>query len=73
MHKPPIARESEVDYMMAYTVTFMSKKGKVKGKVGCNTSQTVNYLVENWINNPDTKGICIVVNNEFATEEVYTK
>ena len=32
MHKPPITKESEVDNMMTYTVTFMNKKGKVKTK-----------------------------------------
>ena len=57
---------------MKYTVMFLSKKGKVKGKVGCNTAPTVNHLVNIW-RDENKKGICIVRDNEFHTENVYEK
>lgn len=57
---------------MKYTVIFLSKKGKVKGKVGCNTATTANYLVNTW-RDDKKKGICIVRDNEYHTENVYEK
>ena len=58
---------------MKYTITFISKKGKVKRKIGCNTEKTVNYIIENWKNNPETKGMCLLINNENKEEEIYKK
>lgn len=57
---------------MRYTIMFLSKKGKVKGKVGCNTETTVNYLVNTW-KAENKKGLCIVRDNEYKTENVYEK
>lgn len=58
---------------MKYTIYFLKKNGKVKGKVGCNTLDTVYYLVDTWQVSPDKKGICLVVNNETKDEWTYTK
>jgi hypothetical protein len=58
---------------MKYTVYFLKKNGKVKGKVGCNTVETVNHLIMTWWNDPDKKGICLVVDNETKSEWTYTK
>jgi hypothetical protein len=58
---------------MKYTIFFIKKNGKVKGKVGCNTLDTVYYLVDTWQVDPDKKGICLVVDNETKSEWTYTK
>ena len=58
---------------MKYMITFMKKNGKVKGKVGCNSEETAKYIVKNWREAEDTKGICIVTNLETKKEYVWTK
>lgn len=58
---------------MKYTIYFLKKNGKVKGKVGCNTYDTMKYLVNNWKENPETKGLCLVTDNETKDEWVHTK
>ena len=58
---------------MKYIITFMKKSGKVKGKVGCNSEETAKYIVKNWREADDTKGICIVTNTETKKEHVWTK
>ena len=58
--------------MMTYTITFMNKKGKVKGKVACHTDSTMIYLIENWKVNKK-KGICVVTNHKTKEEKIYTK
>lgn len=60
---------------MKYTITFIKKNGKVKGKVGCNNDNTKNYLINTWKEENATKknkGICIIVNNE-TKEEIIIK
>ena len=57
---------------MRYTIMFLSKKGKVKGKVGCNTEATVNHLVNTW-KSENKRGVCIIRDNEYKTENVYEK
>ena len=51
----------------------MKKSGKVKGKVGCNSEETAMYIIRNWREADDTKGICIVTNTETEKEHVWTK
>lgn len=58
---------------MKYIITFMKKSGKVKSRVGCNSEETAKYIVKNWKESEDAKGICIVTNMETKEEHVWTK
>ena len=58
---------------MKYTIYFLKKNGKVKGKVGCNTLETVYYLVNTWQADLNKKGVCLIVDNETKEEWTYTK
>lgn len=58
---------------MEYTITFMKKNGKIKGKVGCNSEETAQYIVKTWREADDTKGICIVTNHETKEEHFWKK
>lgn len=51
----------------------MKKNGKIKGQLGCNSEETEKYIVKNWREAEDTKGICIVTNLETGKEHVWTK
>lgn len=57
-----------------YIITFLNKKGKVKSKVGCNTENTVYYIINNWRSNEDDKSsIVIVLNTETRRKKVIPK
>lgn len=58
---------------MNFIITFLKKNGKVKGKVGCLSEKTAEYIVNQWLEDEETKGICIVYNVEMQTEKAYKK
>lgn len=58
---------------MKYTIVFMKKNGKIKGRVGCNSEETLKHIVNNWRDSEDTKGICIITNHKTNKEHVCTK
>lgn len=58
---------------MNYVITFMKKSGKVKGKIGCLSEKTAEYIVNQWLEDEETKGICIVYDVETQTEKAYKK
>lgn len=58
---------------MKYIVTFMKKSGKVKGRVGCNSKKTVDYLLKTWREDETKKGVCLITNTETKEEEFYKK
>ena len=58
---------------MKYAITFMKKNGKVKGRVGCNSKETADYIVKNWQEDEETKGLCILTDVENKKEEVFVK
>ena len=60
-----------------YIITFLNKKGKVKSRVGCNTENTVYYILSNWIfneyNEYDESSEAIVLNTETRRKKVVPK
>lgn len=55
-----------------YIITFLSKKGKVKSRVGCNTENTVCYIIRRF-NDYGQPGIAIVLNTETGEENCYER
>ena len=55
---------------MKYTISFINKKGKVKGIVGANTEKTKNYLINTW-STLGKKGCCKILNNDTMEVTIY--
>lgn len=76
--QPPVPKPFSINKRkevnnMKYRIVFMKKNGKIKGQLGCNSEETAKYIVKNWREAEDTKGICIVTNLETGKEHVWTK
>ena len=57
-----------------YIITFLNKKGKVKSRVGCNTENTVYYILNNWqFNEYDEPSVAIVLNTETRRKKIVPK
>lgn len=57
-----------------YIITFLNKKGKVKSRVGCNTENTVYYILSNWcFSEYDESSEAIVLNTETRRKKVIPK
>lgn len=58
---------------MRYVITIMSRKGKIRGRVACDTPKTKEYIVNTWLTYGEKKTFCVITDATTEEERVYEK